>query len=581
MLIDKLRTMSLRLRLNLLITTMLMVFMLSAGVVVIKGMKNSIQEGVEAATRVTIQLLDTVIVSSYQNPEWGYTHDVLHRFLISLGHVRSNELFLYDFQEKLIYRSPPTTFRADVKPPEWFVEVVSPKKEVMRKRIRYGTLVVQSDPTGAIREAWERLNELFWVGLVFFILLNSIVYWMLGKWLSPLKDMLNAINLIEQGDLSTRLPDFSAPEFSRIAQNFNQMGSTLEASTEENRRMALVVKQTADAIIIHDTDGKIAFWNAAAQKMFGYAPDDIIGKSASVLTPKSEENELKENLRAINDGRIVENHDTQRMARDGRLIDVSISAAPLIDPRTNQVMGDICSMRDITERKKAEMVELELQENRHLTHLIQKHIEDERRSLARELHDELGQYVTAVKTFAVGIANKTSEKMPDVASNAQTIVSAANHIYDGMHNIIRQLRPGSLDNLGLSETLRDAVNNWQAQNPNVKFHLNLSGRLSALGETLNINCYRIVQESVTNALRHAQATDIHISLAHNPDGSIDLTVKDNGVGMNTCNVDQTQHFGLLGMRERAQSLDGLFNVDSIMNKGTKITIHIPNKELAA
>jgi len=85
--------------------------------------------------------------------------------------------------------------------------------------------------------------------------------------------------------------------------------------------------------------------------------------------------------------------------------------------------------------------ERQLEENRQLTQLIQKHIEDERRSLARELHDELGQYVTAIKTFAVAIANKTKERAPDVEASAQTIVAAANHIYDGMHNIIRQLRP--------------------------------------------------------------------------------------------------------------------------------------------
>jgi signal transduction histidine kinase len=224
--------------------------------------------------------------------------------------------------------------------------------------------------------------------------------------------------------------------------------------------------------------------------------------------------------------------------------------------------------------------ERELEENRQLTHLIQQHIEEERQSLARELHDELGQYVTAVKTFAVGITNKTKTKMPDVAANAQTIVAAANHIYDGMHNIIRQLRPGSLDNLGLSETLRDVVSTWQTQNPDVRFSLNLSTnfddqRSEDLGETLNINLYRIAQESVTNALRHAQTTAIDISLIRGDDGTLQLTIKDNGVGMNIDSVDQTQHFGLLGMRERAQALHGNFSIDSTPEHGTSISVTIP------
>lgn len=570
--------MSLRFRLNLLITLMLLVFMLVVGFFIIRGMHDSTQEGVESASRVTVQLLDTVIISSLQNPEWGYTHDVMRRFLQSLGHVRSSEIILYDIRGNLMYKSPPSKYREDSKPPQWFVKMLEPKPEVVMRRIRYGSLVVASNPGGAIREAWFRFSNLMWIGLGFFVVVNVAVYWMLGLWLKPLKPILNAMNQMEQGKLETRLPRFDLPEFSRIAQNFNLMGESLQQSAEENRKLALIAKQTADAIVIHDLDGNISFWNPAAQRIFGYAPEDIIGKSASILMPKGHETELKQNFEVLAHNQAIANYDTQRVSRDGKLRDISLSAAPLVDPYTGQVIGDICSMRDITERKHAEAAERLLEENRQLTHLIQRHIEDERRSLARELHDELGQYVTAVKTFAVGITNKTREAMPDIASNAQTIVAAANHIYDGMHNIIRQLRPGSLDNLGLSETLRDAVANWQSQNPDVKFKLNLSADLDALGETLNINLYRLVQESVTNALRHAQASTIDISLKQDKKGHLVLKVADDGVGMNICNVDQTKHFGLLGMRERAQALHGSFNVDAEVGKGSAITVTIPTRE---
>lgn len=443
------------------------------------------------------------------------------------------------------------------------------------RRVRYGILVVASNPAGAISEGWGRVSNLLLLGLGFFVVLNAVVYWVLGLWLRPMNAMLKAINNMEQGDLSTRLPNFSLPEFSRIAQNFNRMGESLHTSTEENRRLALIVKQTADAIMIHDLQGNISFWNPAAQRIFGYTSDEIIGKSAALLTPADHREDLEQNLRAINEKRNVEHYDTQRVARDGRLVDVALSASPLVDPKTGEVIGDICSMRDITERKHAEIAEKELEQNRRLTHLIQRHIEDERRSLARELHDELGQYVTAIKTFAVGIANKTKTQMPDIEANAQTIVAAANHIYDGIHNIIRQLRPGSLDNLGLSETLRDAVANWQAQNPHIAFSLNLSGKFDALGETLNINLYRIIQESVTNALRHAQAKSIDIKLTITKTDELQMIIKDDGKGMDINTVDQTNHFGLLGMRERAQALHGSFNLDSAPKRGTTIYINIP------
>lgn len=575
--------MSLRFRLNLLVTLLLLGFIGMVGFVLTKGMRDSIQEGVESANRVTIQLLDTVIISSYQNPELGYTHQVLHNFLLRLGHVRSSEITLYDLRGEVIYQSPPSQYRSDVAPPKWFVHLVEPKKEVMSRRIRYGVLEVVSQPAGAIREAWGRVSNLIWIGLIFFVIFNIAVYWMLGQWIKPLQSVLQAINRMEQGDLTARMPDFSLPEFSRISQNFNLMGQSLQASTEDNRRLALIVKQTADAVMIHDLDGNISFWNSAAQRMFGYAPEDIIGKSARLLLPPGQQDELNTSLDAIRHMQNIDHYDTQRIGRDGKLKDISLSAAPMIDPSTGAVIGEICSMRDITERKQAEAAEQKLEENRQLTQLIQRHIEDERRSLARELHDELGQYVTAIKTFAVGIANKTATaiaenstaKLPDVESNAQTIVAAANHIYDGMHNIIRQLRPGSLDNLGLSETLRDSVANWQKQNPTVRFDLNLSGKLDALGESININLYRIVQESVTNALRHGQSTEIKISLQQINQTDLQLTIKDNGVGMAICNVDQTQHFGLLGMRERVQALNGSFNVDSLLGQGTSVEVTIP------
>jgi two-component system, NarL family, sensor histidine kinase UhpB len=450
--------MSLRLRLNLLITALLLLFMLAVGYVNFNGTKSSIQEGVEAATRVTVQLLDTVIISSVQNPEWGFTHDVMRRFLEQLGHVRGNEIYLYNLNGGLIYQSPPSKYRANQNPPQWFSNMLDPHEKSVTRFIHFGKLVIEPNPAGGIREAWGKMKTLFWIGLAFFVLLNTVVYWMLGHWLQPLRPILQAINKMEHGDLSTRLPTFDLPEFDRIGHSLNRMAESLAA-------------------------------------------------------------------------------------------------------------------------------ERQLEENRQLTALIQSHIEDERRSLARELHDELGQYVTAIKTFAVAIANKTARgsskvNLPDIASHAQTIVAAANHIYDGMHDIIRQLRPGSLDNLGLSETLRDAITHAQKEHPELKIRLDLSGKLDALGENLNINIYRIVQEAINNAVKHAEANIMEIKLSTTKTGALQLTIKDDGKGMDINDVDQTNHFGLLGMRERVQGFKGSFNVDSepnakAGNKGTTIYINIP------
>jgi PAS domain S-box-containing protein len=568
--------MNLRVRLNLLITVILLIFLVSVGYTIMKGSKESIQEGVESANRVTMQLLDTVIISSAQNPEWGYTHDVLKKFLEELGHVRSSDIYLYTLQGELLYRSPPSKYRSDDSPPpKWFENSLKPKEQIDSRTIRFGKLIVKTNPTGAVRESWAKMNHFFWIAFIFFIFLNILVYKMLGFWLRPLEPMVEAINKMGAGDLEARLPNFNLPEFATIATNFNRMGDSLQASIRENQRLALIAQQTADAIVIHDLQSNISFWNASAEKIFGYSSKEILGKPAYILSSKLDEKDLKKSFQLIHQGKYIHNIETQRIKKNGEVVNVALSASPLKDPITNKIIGDICSMRDISEKKIAEESKLKLEENRKLTQLIQSHIEDERRSLARELHDELGQYVSAIKIFAANISNKAKKLSPEIEKNAESVISAANQIYDGMHSIIKQLRPGSLDNLGLAETLKDTVNTWQKQYQDLKIHLSITGDLHQLNETLNINIYRIIQEAMNNVLKHSKAKSIEIHLAINKKGFLELNFSDDGKGMDLKKIDKTKNFGILGMQERIQSLHGSFELISKKNQGTQILISIP------
>src|SRR5258706_2436845 len=223
--------------------------------------------------------------------------------------------------------------------------------------------------------------------------------------------------------------------------------------------------------------------------------------------------EIQENLDTVKGRAQIEMIETQRLTKDGRVVDVALSAAPLVDPVSDEVIGEICSMRDITEHKMVQHAERELERNRQLTRAIQSRLEEERRSIARELHDELGQCVTAIKTIGAAISNRTRETAPDTHENAQTIVSVASHIYDVVHGIIRQLRPTALDHLGLSDTLRDTVSAWRQRHPDIACDLRLEGALEGMGETINITVYRIVQECLTNVARHAMATRSDIDVA--------------------------------------------------------------------
>jgi signal transduction histidine kinase len=216
-----------------------------------------------------------------------------------------------------------------------------------------------------------------------------------------------------------------------------------------------------------------------------------------------------------------------------------------------------------------------------LTRAIQSRLEEERRSIARELHDELGQCVTAIKTIGTAISNRTRDTEPDTHGNAMTIVSVASHIYDVVHGIIRQLRPTALDHLGLSETLRDTVSAWRERHPEIACDLRLEGALDGLGETINITVYRVVQECLTNVARHAAAKNCEILVARTNDPKmgdvVKILVRDNGKGFAKKHQAKDARFGLIGMRERVQALDGELHIESSPGDGVTVNALIPVK----
>ncbi|MDC0114747.1 PAS domain S-box protein [Methylophilaceae bacterium] len=566
--------MTLRLRLNILISIIMMMFTIVLSIVLILASKQSIEEGVEGANKVTLQLLDSVIMSSVQNPEWGDTHLVMQRFLEDLGHVRSNRISLYDLQGTLLYKSPPSTYRLNTNPPNWFIKFLAPPNNVNTRLIRFGRLIVETNPIGTIKEAWVEMSRLFFITIVFLIALNIFVYFLLGRWLQPINPMLKAIEKMGKGKLSIRLPQFKLPEFNSISTNFNRMGESLELSIKENQTLASIAEQTADAIIMQDKDNKISFWNHSAELMFGFNRADALGRPIDIIFPKDRKKNHTETFLSGVRGKGLSNFEAQGVTKKANLIDISISSSSLKDQKTKRFIGNILSIRDISEKIIAEQSQKELRRNRELTAIIQGHIEDERRSLARELHDELGQYVSAVKIFAQNIINRSKGKDKNIEESALSVTSAANQIYDGMHSIIRQLRPGSLDNLGLAETLKDMVSGWRSQHSAINIDLFVGESLGHLGEAISINVYRIIQEAMNNCLKHAEAKNISISL-DNKKKQLALVFKDDGVGFDTTLLGKTKQFGLIGMQERVKSLNGIFSIKSNPNKGTLINITIP------
>jgi glucose-6-phosphate-specific signal transduction histidine kinase len=213
-----------------------------------------------------------------------------------------------------------------------------------------------------------------------------------------------------------------------------------------------------------------------------------------------------------------------------------------------------------------------LAENRNLVHTSLNVQEEERKNLARELHDELGQCITAIQADAESIRDLSGDGDTRIETSASAILDVSSRIYEVVHSMMQRLRPGILDDLGLVEALKDAIDAWQERNPDIDCLFNVSGDLASLGERINITVYRITQECLTNITKHAQAGKVTIDLSRTTDRLL-LEIKDDGQGMDV-SVPRSG-LGLIGMRERVESLGGEFNLDAREGEGLSITVMVP------
>lgn len=217
----------------------------------------------------------------------------------------------------------------------------------------------------------------------------------------------------------------------------------------------------------------------------------------------------------------------------------------------------------------ANTLEESVADNRHLTQQMIQVQEDERKNLARELHDEIGQHLTAIHVDASAILKaKTVESSRESASAIDTV---ARQMMDIVHNILQRLRPTGLDELGLEAALQELISGWNQRHKAVIVKHDIQGEFNDLDESLLITLYRLTQECLTNIARHAQARNIYISLEKRPE-MILLSISDDGKGFDQ--AVKPDGFGLAGMRERVEALVGELEIET-SSKGTKIIVELP------
>jgi two-component system, NarL family, sensor histidine kinase UhpB len=447
------RGQSLRLRLNLIVVAVVLVFLASLLWLRIEATRASVSEEIVASNRIATQLLERVswIIASGGPP-------AMLSFLRELGRVRANDIMLVDDSGRTLYRSPPPTYKQGRSAPQWFSALVAPP--LQRQVIVFGDarLTVEADPSRSILDGWDELQQLALIAGLELIVVNAIVFWAVGRTLRPFGMIIASLDRMQAGDYGVRLPRLAGREASLIGASVNRLGEAIEANLQQR-------------IVAHETERRLA-------------------------------------------------------------------------------------------------------ESREWAQRVEEHLESERREIAGELHDELGQSVTAIRALARSLDGRLPFDDTLGRDAVRLIESEAVHLYDAMHGMIPRLTPLDLGPLGLPDALHDLVLAMGRLHPGIQVTLQVRDMDAPVAAAPALAAYRVAQEGLTNAIRHSGGRCIVLQLSRTGSDHMTLTVDDDGCGLPSPE-QRPARFGLTGLRQRVLALGGTFDCVRGPLHGTRLSAVLP------
>ena len=374
-----------------------------------------------------------------------------------------------------------------------------------------------------------------------------------------------AASAIQNAQLFEQSQHYVAELEERIAER-KRVEAALRESEERYREL---FENARDAMYVHDLQGTYISINHAAEKLSGYTREEIVGHNFAEFVASEHINNVRNRFCGKLAQRGETTYEVEVIAKDGRRVPVEVSSRAIYE---NGVMvGVQGTARDITERKLAQdalqMFSRQLIEAQ----------EEERRRIARELHDQIGQVLTAVKMnlHTVQRVCNGAEAGPHIKDNIEAVDEALRLVRD----LSVDLRPPLLDDLGLVTALHWYVDRYAKRTGlAAKVFVDLKDPNERFSRELETACFRIAQEALTNVVRHARARCVTLRLVKD-DKLLRLSVKDDGAGFDPAALQRraprAATLGLLGMRERAHAAGGEVEIESKISKGTEIRLKLP------
>ncbi|MFA6014657.1 MAG: PAS domain S-box protein [Gallionellaceae bacterium] len=365
-----------------------------------------------------------------------------------------------------------------------------------------------------------------------------------------------------------------------------------EALRANEKLLREITATVGEGIYVLNEFGHIVFMNPEAERLLGWKKQELSGRNVhnTIHPQKPDGTPLPEKdcgaYHVMESGGVYRSDDEIFVRKNGTLMPVSFVASAIM--QDGKAVASVTAFQDISQRKQAEQ---ELRESRkqlrELSAYLQSVREEERSRIARELHDELGQMLTGIKLDANWLINQLPAHEPAVERKSNSLTKLINETMDAMRRTAADLRPVMLDDLGLAAAVE-----WLSEDFTERTTINVQLALGKaqckhpcswecasqwddnLNDAVATAAFRIVQESLTNIARHAHANRVMISITCK-DGNLLLLVSDDGQGIETHNVQKPNSYGVIGMRERAHSLGGIFDLSSIPGEGTTVQAVIP------